>query len=892
MSKKCLAIAKKAMVWTLAASMLVATPLTASAAGLRDVYSVSDGTNTWDSDGKESESNTGTVTTTDTNTSVLGENDAKIIGIALDKTQINAEKGKKETLKATVILDGAVSDEVREALNNKIKWEVQEADKKILSSTNSVLSITVKAGDRTTATLNPRQGTIIGEDMRVVAKIDGKQKITYTDKETGEKKTKEFAGLAEPYEAVAKVFIKEYSTALSFSGVPNAYVKHTLDMNEYLVRKPARANDSIAWSSSDTKVATVTDAGMVTFKKVTAEGKPVVITAVSEKGVVADYEFTVTAGTGASKVLILNSEDNKPFARNKTDVDMSNEASLTVNTEMYAKVKSLVNGRVKTVEVKDGEPYPNAEGNEVTLEVTDTIKWVSNKPAIVAVETDREGKTADLVAKSVGTAKITATTSSGKKASLTVTVSASITGLKIEQDEDTYYTGQAKQLTVTRWSGEQEIEANNDGLKWSIEKITTASGSKKTNPNASINSKGVLTIKPKLDPTYADVTVKVTGKKSYAKDAAGKKVYPEGTATIHLEQSSIDEIIIKDDAGTVIATLKQSGTRFKANEGISKTDNTTKISVPKSRTYSVEVKGTAGGEESLKWAASGKAAKVTAENGAKVTIKAEASGTSKVTVSGIHADYNADKSVKKASVVKTTFSVSVKQPTTQITMSPATKVLKDTGKDQSVSLSTKQNKNAKEELTWQLFDEDGQAVASSVATITPKSKGAKATVKLLKGKYHAGDVFVAVATSAESGVTAEAKIKVVTASAAVQIRDPEDETKTLSYYKKKSNGQKGSEVKNATVLAVGESLELVSYVNVGGTKSSNPPQWIEANTEAENGKVAADVTYSVNKKGIVQIVNGIAYRVKAGSVTITAKTEDGKSYKLKIDDASKAYLGE
>ena len=42
MSKKCLAIAKKAMVWTLAASMLVSTPLTASAAGLRDVYSVSD----------------------------------------------------------------------------------------------------------------------------------------------------------------------------------------------------------------------------------------------------------------------------------------------------------------------------------------------------------------------------------------------------------------------------------------------------------------------------------------------------------------------------------------------------------------------------------------------------------------------------------------------------------------------------------------------------------------------------------------------------------------------------------------------------------------------------------------------------------------------------------
>lgn len=104
------------------------------------------------------------------------------------------------------------------------------------------------------------------------------------------------------------------------------------------------------------------------------------------------------------------------------------------------------------------------------------------------------------------------------------------------------------------------------------------------------------------------------------------------------------------------------------------------------------------------------------------------------------------------------------------------------------------------------------------------------------------------------------------------------------------NGSKGKEVKNATVLETGDSFTLCPAVNVGKSKPVGDQTWVMPNETTANGKVAADVTYSVNKKGIVRIVGNTVYRVADGSVTITVKTTDGKSYKLKIDDASKAYV--
>ena len=119
MRKKCIAIAKKAMVWTLAASMLVATPLTASAAGLRDVYKVEDG---WgvEQPSDSSDTRTGTVTSTnsDTNTGVLKEDG--LTGIVLSETDVRMElegayNPKDQQVKMlTVDFEGSLTDAQKE----------------------------------------------------------------------------------------------------------------------------------------------------------------------------------------------------------------------------------------------------------------------------------------------------------------------------------------------------------------------------------------------------------------------------------------------------------------------------------------------------------------------------------------------------------------------------------------------------------------------------------------------------------------------------------------------------------------------------------------------------------------------------------------------------------
>ena len=841
MSKKCLAIAKKAMVWTLAASMLVATPLTASAAGLRDVYSVSDGTNTWGSDGNESESNTGTVTTTDTNTSVLGENDAKIIGIVLDKTKIDAEKGTKETLKATVVLDGEVDDKVRKALNNKIKWEVQEADGTILSSTNSVLSITVKAADRTEATLNPRQGTVIGEDMKVVAKIDGRQKITFTDEETGQQVTKEFEGLAKPYTASADVFIKEYATKLTFDDVPEQYEARTVNMADYLNKEPETANDAISWSIVPGVKGGATinaNTGVVTVKKYdkrNAANNYAVVTAVSEKGKRGIARFEIKPAVKADKIgIYLDSDETmdpaKPlkkyeeldFGKDNSDVD--------VKAVMFK---------------KDGRSYVTSEA------ITDKITWTSNKPAIVKVpggETDSE-ESVTLTALAAGKATITAKTSSGKKATLNVTVKATLTGLEIVDISQTVYSGQSIQMAVNRTPAQ-----NKDTLKWSIEKVT--SGNRQiNNPNASINSKGVLTIKNKVDESY-EVIVRVTSK---TKGVAGtdnvdsKGYIYDLSAPITVKQSSVKTITVTE-AGSkeTLARVNAGDRKDKKTNGVSA------LSVPKAKVYEA-VTDPADQNVTLKWTASGnnKIVKLTDNGDGTARIEAVGKGKATITVSGITTKENKGKVT--ASVIKATFKVDVKQPVKTVTLNKSLVVLNEKTKkvrgeavlqDQKVTFKATlgpKNVDKKEVITWSVND-------TTKASIDSKGK---LTIKEAK----VGDEVV-VTARVQSGAYAKATVKVLNKTDKVVIQDSTG---------KEFDKKKGIEI--GIGLSEEDEVQMFPKIMLKGDPNAYTPG--EHNTE--------EITYSVNKKGIVTVdADGTIHAVKAGSVTITAKTTTNKKATLKV----------
>lgn len=846
---------KKATVWAVAASMLIATPLTASAAGIRGVFSVSDGTEIIKNTGTD----TGTVTNTNSNTSVLSENEARIIGIALDQTYVNTEVGAKPVLNATVILDGAEDKpELVEALNSLIRWETSDLDK---------LSVDAKASDRTVATLKPKKAADVGEEVEVTVSIGGNYPFTWENKETGEQVYVEGSDVY--HEAVAKVFIKEYAKRLSFTKATygeddGILVKHNVDMNQWLIKDPATANDNVTWSISKTSAATISDDGVVTVKKFDAkkaENNKFVVTAVSEKGATATAELTVSAGTPASKVeayeVVTGKEDVLLKGTKKVDVGGADPVdSIDVKAVMYAKVDTTVRNKE---ELKDGSEYtPKGESASKTLVITDNITWASNKGAIVSVEDQGDG-TATLTPLTVGTAKITATATSGKKASFSVKVDATLTGLTVEVYPETAYTGQ----TVTLKEG-RTPSVNKSALTWSA--YSDAAGTVKSK-DVSINGKGVMKVKSTLKTN--EVYVKVESKKDKVASALQK---------INLEQSSISDITVNDDNDKLVTRVWIEGTKTK-KDGTAKTD----IRVPKDRVYTVTVgKDDVGGAESLNWTypTNNKVIEVLSIENGVARIKATGKGSAKVTVSGVNVTKkNEDGSAKSTKAIKTTFTVNVIQPTTSVALNKTDIVLYEKSnnrglQDQTVSLKATLNpKGAADPVSWTVY-KNGKPAESGTdydATKTKATGKNNVSYKLVLKAPALGDEFKVTAT-AQTGVSKTATIKVLQKPSAVEIHDPDKLPNHEQFNESKANG---NPIKNTKYVKLGESFTMQPEVNVG---TKNAADWKEAGTDN-----VEHVTYTQSGKGKVIIIGNVVYGVKEGKVTITAKTPNNKKTTLKVE---------
>ncbi len=961
---------KKAMVFTLTAAMLVGTPLTASAAPLNSVFSVSDGT---DANGKES--GTGTVTNTDTNTTstVLKDNAARIIGISLDQTEItavvDAPAKDRQKIKATIIMEwgdaeftAEEKEEITDSLESKIKWEVLNLDEtKSNPVPGTILAIEASAADRTVVTLNPKKGN--KEKLIVRATIDGRYafvaernedgtlkeengELVFTKVELGE--TKDLLLTAD-----AKVFVKEYSKDLWFDwnqdgvkddtdNAPTAYLKHTMDLNKYLARDPQTANDTITWISDNTKAATVTAAGVVTFKgtKTNVDGK---IIAVSEHGKKAEWAFKVDPGVAASKVEIVKATDSSLFTKNKTEVDLNKNttkadgwsvtdaahenSALGVKVQMYAKVnaatdasKNLIladsqaaldalNGSIvdkgnetkhkyqaAKKDIADGKWYYEVDSKGETcvakqVKVTDVINWTSNKAAFANVASD-EGFANTITATNVGKASVTAKASNGKKASLAVTVKATLGALKIDPVKDnTLYSGQNVTLTYT-----PDPKASKDGVKWSVKAFK---GSDEVKKQASINGKGVLTIKPQV--ACDKIIVTLESKKNGITANGEEKITT--TKEFVIKQSSIDGITVQDDKKVTVANVfvdykdaTKTKCSIKKNQLSNKKDNTTTIQAEKGRTYAVTVTPAVYGENSdvstLSWKTSKAAVADITNNGNTVLITAKQNGSATITVSGVRVDEK-----NKAKAINTTFKVNVEQPVKTLTMNkPAVVLNQKAGKinkvavdavDQKVALKVTlgpKGVNNKAAVHWTVTDvKNNKTLEASAVGLTDKKGAAitKANVSVTLPTPKVGDVFRITART-DSGASATSTVTVVNKASEIAIAKTvtKDDKGNVTEHVLFSTNVKGKDKPNTHEVKIGDEFLMQPIINIGDAekKKDGTPKWV-----VEGTNNAEKVTYTVNKKGIVNIdADGNVYVVNTGKVTITAKTPLGKKATLTV----------
>ncbi len=851
---------QKAMVFTLTAAMLIGTPLSASAAGLVDLYKIEDqwGDNV-DENGNKTDvihgnSNTGTVTSTGSRTAVL-DNEGTILGISLSETRVELEldgayDGKKEeaTLAQGKLTDGNCLLNVSILTDKELPKEEYDALFK---------SLTWKSSDPNVVSFkNFKNGT--SHDKLLSAKAGGDATVTVS-----------LDNYAEDihFKATADVHVKQYASDVKFvfpedkmkDGKPIGYVKHTVNLNEVLVKTPATANDDIIFEIVEQKDSkgTVKNSGIakikdssVTYQKTGS----VSVVAVPEKATKARADITIDEGKPASKVDV-KVKGTETFKKTTLQADKDG-----VNLELEAVLYTKASGK---------SPITNR------ADCTDDIVWSSKKPAIVDIVGSSKGDSVKLIAKGVGSSTITATASSGKKGTFTVTVKADMTGIEIVSTGGDLYGGQSYGLEAnTKFGNAPDNFDPKATLKWEIDKNKSADKGK----YAKIKG-NVLTLVPQVK-AGEKITVTVKSTKKYG----GKNITPAGDpkeVVFTMKQADVKEIIVYEneiEKPLAKTTEKFKDANLKGNITVAAGKNKTLnvVALDKDGHSTIWEDGQDTGialASTLNWA-SANTKIATVKNGTKsgtVFAGTEKAGKSKITVSGTR--LNGSKYV----ALKTTFNTTVTRPAEWIKISTKANVIKATGKAQTVKYTVTLPKGTTckaNDVEWMVYKAEVKTEGEATKIDREWIAGGKlkGSIKLPKDSYKAGDWLEITATAKDkddkSSVTTSAMIRIVTPSYGVEIH----------------NAETGKAFdKNKTTLALDGVVKISTMVNVGtGKTAEKGADWMSPNA-VKDGKVAAGVTYTVNKKGIIYITNGEIRRIKPGTVKLTATTADGKKATLTIN---------
>lgn len=794
-------IFKKLMAYTLVGAMTISTPIVASAeeeTSIADVYTSTD-------EGEGTGTLSGTATGTYKYEHELEEKGAQVVGLALDKDSLALEKnGEVNTgrLQARVLYNDydpedeemvlAADAETKKIIDNYLKWEVVDGkgvvglsyyEKADGEKDHGMVNVTAKTGGNATVK--------VFIDYNVNGECD-----------------------AGEYSAQATVSVKEYANSIKLVNLEDKYyLRHKYDLNKSVVLDPATATDKVSFyitstDAKDTKSVVISDAGIMTVKKMPA-GK-VTLHAVTEKGKTAEAEITFDAGVGANKV-----------EANTKSVILDWIAPESRKADVYV-----------TLKAKD--PANDSK-------VTDTVEWSTKQTKVVSVTVDPEDDTkATITAVGVGTATVTAKATSGKKATIKVTVNSTPDSVKIEGADSTY-TGKKLQLTAVPYAKDgKEIPVGKTKFKFTVNK----------NKNIKVTSKGLVSSanllvndsKQPIKEAEATINLKATFKGG-SKTATPKK--------ITVKQADIDDVTV------VNATTKNDVIVAGQKNATDKN-----IFAGRGYQYVATALPDATLSEAISWASSNKKVGTVSDNGLFTALKG---GTTKLTASYVNVTTDS-KGRSKAKVEKKTITVKAVQKATSLTLNKNVFVVKAGTKSVSINVKKQLPSGSKDAILWKtvkasLNNNKTEVIEGSKNVAGTGKNNAKVVIPVSDLK--AGTV-VKVGAFADGGAVSYAYIYVVDNKASgVQLINKTSKAKITN--------------KDLKDIAVGTTVPFTPQVKVNG-KFVDTVEYTR-----ENIAYAADpVTYSFSKAGIATIDNGSIKALKPGTTKLTVKTASGKKTTLTI----------
>lgn len=820
----------KALACAMALTMALSSPVSALATeGIRDIFTTSEGkTNT----------GTGTGTGTDTKAADVDENDpnyVQVVGIEIAPSSSFLKPGSKKTLEATIIAETEAKDteafsmqelsqmsddmifvfegkeyrgtDVQKALADKLTWVYGkwENDKYVEISGTQAKGRIEMTQDKD----EPDTAEVVVKDRTTLLKLKNEEGNKWYN-------TPAYVTvrLGKTLKATAEIKIKWNAENIEIAAPEYNYVKHKIDLNqECLVDMDG--NDELTWDVYEkngstykkTKAATIAN-GVMTLKSATKDGQTLYLKAVGEEGKPSnEIPFEILKGQPINELTTTEKKIN-------LEITADSGSGATPEKELKA-----------AYQYKSGKLNTTAGHTENT---TDKITWTSKNKDIATVEpvliqpfdsVRAEGEKGcfqkdgiegvKVVGHDVGKTTITGVSTSGKKITYTVTVTAplqEIKGVKLVDDRSKIYSGQKIQLEAIKVPSKANAK-----ITWSI-------SNREDKKLASVSSKGILTAKKVTEPKK--ITVTATAKKEGNKSGSGE---------ITIDLSPLTDIDFSKSSLTLTGKNKDKATIPNLPVGRMKTLITSGVPETGKEITDADLK------DMLTWTSSKVKAVEVEQDGVKGKIKAISAGKANIKVSY---------PINTGKLKTKTITVSTKQSVTSIGLKQ-TDFTVNAGSKKAITVTVNKlnPKGAKETVfSWEthVWNPDGTVMQPSEYAskgITPAS-GTKKSAKVNFTKDVAVGTKVEVTAISKSGAKAKATITVcnptksfkpVAKTKDVSIGDKIDVSTLVQLERKNSDGKAefdekivGCTVNNDNVRLVkeddGKWYVYVLKVGTGSTK--------------------------------------------------------------------------